>query len=139
MQETKCIDWQELERKVKSAIDEGCSFNLDSKEMRDREIEEWKYMQKVAEGKLSILDALFAVSIFYLSVSPAFFLYGYSNINLLYVIAGIIALALGVWLFFFYWYKRRPRCTEIILGIEKRIQSENLKKRKAENVGISTQ
>jgi len=74
MQETKCIDWQELERKVKSAIKEGCPFNFESKEIEDKEIEECEYMQKVAEVTLSKLDALLALIIFLLAAGGGFIL-----------------------------------------------------------------
>ncbi len=139
MQETKCIDWQELERKVKSAINDCCPFDFDSKEIVDREIEECEYMQKVAEVQLSKLDVLLGVVLFVVASGGSFAVVSISDDRLaFYAIYALILFIIGG-ITFYFWYRMSNKCCQLILGLEKRIQSENFKKRKAKDMERSTQ
>ncbi len=140
MQETQGIkiNSKVLDGRVYKAITKGCAINFDSKEI---EIEECRYMQKVAELCFSDLNFMFAVIIFLMAFGGSFFLtFSYSNLPNAFLNAtiGAVIVVLGAFVFII-GGRVYLRCRKFILDAEERILSENFKKPKIENVKIENE
>lgn len=117
------VDWKKLEDDVNRAIEKGCPID----DFESKELKEYKYIQKAAEDRLTVLERQVNLIIFIGAVAvslgvPFIFAKEWNQIEFIaYVVATIIFIGGICW--GRYLRPQNKRCRKIILDTEQRILS----------------